>query len=132
MVKYTVICLGLWILSQCIIRLLGHLIFNLNSPLLYILIFITIPLVYLVTYTLYDRLHITNVTQTILAGRMFPTFLLLEIPLFIYWESIFPNMTANAMILYAAYLFAFYALCLLTGTINDPIKRNSRIEKTHE
>lgn len=132
MVKFTVIFLGVWLLSQSIIRLLGHLIFNISSPLLYILIFITIPLVYLITYALYDRLHLTQDMQTKIAGRIFPTFLLLEIPIFIYWETLFPNMTTNAIILYAAYLFAFYALCLLTGTITNPIKRNAKIEKTNE
>lgn len=123
MLVFTLLLFIVWFIIQIIVRFAGHMIFNPNSPLLYILIFITIPLVYFLTYALYYRFQFTKEMKIYAASRIFSFLLLLEVPVFIYAKQLFPNMSNDAMLLYASYLFAFYALCFLTGTIRDPINR---------
>lgn len=123
MMVFTLLLFVVWLFIQILVRLAGHIIFNPTSPLLYILIFITIPLIYLLTYSLYYRFQFSKEMKIHAASRIFSLLLLLEAPIFIYTKQLFPNMTSDSMILYAAYLFAFYAFCILTTTFRDPINR---------
>lgn len=103
----------IWLVATLLVRMAGQFIFNPGSPALLVLIILSIPLAWALTVPLFRRYGALTAGERAQAALGLVTLpLLLELPAFFFHPLLFPNMGETRMIVYAAFLFAFYGLLL--------------------
>ncbi len=112
--------LGLWLLASLIVRLAGQYIFNPRSAALLGLLIASLPVIWLLTFPLYRRYVPDDPGgQARAALQLVSLPVLLELPTFLFHTLLFPNMGETRMVYYAAFLFFFYGLVLVTGRMKQ-------------
>lgn len=110
--------LAVWLVGTLFVRLAGQFLFNPGEPALLGLFILSIPLIWALTYPFYQRYRLANSAQRSQAALRLVTLpVLLEVPSFLFHELVYPNMGLERMAIYAAYIFYFYGLVLLTAFI---------------
>lgn len=125
MKRLLLVYLAVWILSFAFTRFVEHIVFVPDSPLFFLLLLITLPVVYALTYPLYHRFGIPVPARSKTVLLLYSMLLILECPVFLYADYLLPNMTAPQMVTYGAYLFLYYAFSFGTGVIPDPLHKEN-------
>lgn len=107
-----------WLAVTITFRLVGHFVLDPSNALLLAGFFVAvIPLMAAVTYPVYRYLQLPHAARPAAAAAMSIPGMFLDVILLRYATTVFPAMTTEMVVTYAAILFFGYAIVLLTGFI---------------
>jgi hypothetical protein len=109
--------LALWLVATIIIRFTGQHYLHPDHPYLSFFTFLlTVPLIAVATFTVYDWRRVSLPDRPTAAILLCLPGLLLDIPVMVWFERVYPNLEGAAG-LFGAWLLWAYALVLISGVV---------------